>query len=1462
MNVVQRCVRRLVLVAGCLAIVVLSVPMAPSRADAQSPRMSLPGHVLPALAQARVAADAATFAKAAALAAEPIALTVVLRRSDPAGFETYLEDVYNPASPGFRQFLSPMQVTERFGPSAQDYQAVRDYFDSQGLAPAEDSANRMTLIVRGTRDDVRAALAVNVKDYTLGERSFFANDSDPMLPADIAGRVEAVVGLANLAVPRPNSQAVKVVFCTIVANVQAVEPFTDKSGKVWAPSSQALKDKIYKDCMIDRVADGYGGLKKVDPPPPAWQGADGTGQKVGVVAFDTLVMSDISDFIHLAGLPAGTLANVTNVHVNGGASAGASQDEVLLDVDTIIGIAPGTKVIVYDGPFNGPNTSFQAIVNAMVNGGVDIISNSWAYCEDQTTLADVQSIDTILQTAAASGISAFTGSGDHGSACLDGHANTVHVPASSPHITAVGGTSLTMNPGHTYGSETWWDSSASTPPGGQGGFGTSVFFNRPAYQDGLSVSPMRSVPDVASNADPAKGVQICQASAGGCPSGLYYGGTSKSAPSWAAFAAMLNQAQGSNLGFLNSALYPLANTSAFHPAAGMGSDFSHVGLGSPNLAKLHQQLTAQTAGPVDPAVSQVAAFMEMDAFAAPNVLGLSLPGLADGSTRSFVVVRLADVHGNIVAGKTVTLSAGAGSAVITPASGVSDGNNGAVVFTVTNLVQETLTFTATDTTDAVVLGDQPDIQFLVPAAASAGISASPTSVPPDQVTTTTITVTLKDALNRPTPGKTIAISQGAGHSIIAAPTPSVTDANGQVAFTATNGVSEVVTYTAIVVTDGDVPVPGSATVDFTGTSTSCVGAAPVAGPGFAVTPWATGFLAQPFNFANVNWGGCPGASNPAFNPSGGAFVADFRTGDLFQFDVSGGASAGKKLSNLAPTLRKPTYGKDGRLYAGHGATTNNFTTGDIVEIDPVTGAQVRVLAANLTCPNGVAIDPLSGDIFFVDECFGAGSDNPSLWRIHDPGGAATLSVYATLPRTPNGEVSFAPDGTIYVQTGYNDVVKQIVAVSGTDKPSPPVIATVPDLTSFYAVSVAQALPNGAAKSLLVSDSTHLSLVDITTTPYTTTLLVSGTGVGAGSIGPDGCMYVGVSDTVYKLTASDGTCGFVPTNPAPALSLSPASISPNPAQGNSLTFTATFANISAPAGTPVSFNIGGANPQNKLATTNAGGAATISYVGAIAGTDTITATASVGATALTSNTAKVTWMAGKHASFVGLDLAPSSGAAGAPVTLQASLADVSVMPTVAIAGVTIHFTLGGQSCNGTTNASGVASCDVTPPAGHLTLSASFAGNAQYTPSTASQAFIIASADGATAPGAPTGVSAVAGNGTISVTFAAPGNDGGRPITSYIATCTPVPSGPGITGAGTASPIFVFGVTNGVTYTCTVSAVNAIGPGVPSAPSNGATPDGPAVAAHPIPVLGGAGAIALAMMLAGLALATLRRRGHAG
>jgi len=92
--------------------------------------------------------------------------------------------------------------------------------------------------------------------------------------------------------------------------------------------------------------------------------------------------------------------------------------------------------------------------------------------------------------------------------------------------------------------------------------------------------------------------------------------------------------------------------------------------------------------------------------------------------------------------------------------------------------------------------------------------------------------------------------------------------------------------------------------------------------------------------------------------------------------------------------------------------------------------------------------------------------------------------------------------------------------------------------------------------------------------------------------------------------------------------------------------------------------------------------------------------------------------------------------------------------------------------------------------------------------------------AIAPGAPTGVSATAGPEQASVSFSAPTNTGGAPITSYTVTSSPG----GLTGSGSASPIVVTGLTDGTAYTFTVVAFNTAGPGPASTASNSVTPQG--------------------------------------
>ena len=112
---------------------------------------------------------------------------------------------------------------------------------------------------------------------------------------------------------------------------------------------------------------------------------------------------------------------------------------------------------------------------------------------------------------------------------------------------------------------------------------------------------------------------------------------------------------------------------------------------------------------------------------------------------------------------------------------------------------------------------------------------------------------------------------------------------------------------------------------------------------------------------------------------------------------------------------------------------------------------------------------------------------------------------------------------------------------------------------------------------------------------------------------------------------------------------------------------------------------------------------------------------------------------------------------------------------------------------------------------------------------------------TVPGAPTIGTPTAGNAQISVAFTAPANNGGAVITNYTAACVSSTSGSSSgTASGASSPIVVTDLTNGDSYTCTVTATNSVGTGPASAASVAVTPTAPAtVPGAPTNVIGTAG-----------------------
>lgn len=486
-------------------------------------------------------------------ATQSIKFDIVLPMRDPAGFESFLQELYNPSSPFYHQFLTPQDFTARFGPSQENYNALIQFAMANGFTVVGGSRDSMDVVLKGSVANVESAFHVtmNVYQHPTENRTFFAVDREPSV--DLPFQLWHITGLDNYSIPHP---------------VLAQRSENVKSNATTGSCPQA------SFCGSDMRAAYYEGTALT-----------GSGQNIGLLEYAGFDIADVNTYYKNAGQT--RTAAVTGISTDGSPISclekqGCDDTEQTIDITQSLGMAPGvTTVYVYVS-----DDSDTALLGAM---STDVplplqLSSSWTWSP-----ADPNTDDPYFEKMASQGQSFFQAAGDSA-----GYRGNAPWPANSAYVTAVGGTDLdTQSAGGPWASETVWSD-------GGGGWGTNVTI--PSWQvtaaddcntlGGDCSKTDRDVPDVSANANFSFYVCADQTT---CTANLY-GGTSFAAPMWAGYLALTNQQAAANSdpapGFINSTIYPLNLGNGdvdFHDIISGSNGFTCVagynmcgGWGSPN----------------------------------------------------------------------------------------------------------------------------------------------------------------------------------------------------------------------------------------------------------------------------------------------------------------------------------------------------------------------------------------------------------------------------------------------------------------------------------------------------------------------------------------------------------------------------------------------------------------------------------------------------------------------------------------------------------------------------------------------------------------------------------------------------------------------------------------------------------------------------------------------------------------
>ena len=134
-----------------------------------------------------------------------IRLAIGLKPPHRAAEQQFLREIQTKSSPLFHHYLTPAAWTARFGPSAAAQQAVVSWARAAGLTVTHLYPNRLIVDLAGHVGTIEKALGVQINNYRLGAKTFFANDRDPVLPQALRSTVESVEGLSSLQTMFPAS---------------------------------------------------------------------------------------------------------------------------------------------------------------------------------------------------------------------------------------------------------------------------------------------------------------------------------------------------------------------------------------------------------------------------------------------------------------------------------------------------------------------------------------------------------------------------------------------------------------------------------------------------------------------------------------------------------------------------------------------------------------------------------------------------------------------------------------------------------------------------------------------------------------------------------------------------------------------------------------------------------------------------------------------------------------------------------------------------------------------------------------------------------------------------------------------------------------------------------------------------------------------------------------------------------